>query len=133
HGPVGWGAARARFFLPLVAGPRTSTAGGDHPKRVRQIAVRADEPLVRRRVEGGLERCRVDAEHRTHLRVHGVPRGVASGNQRAEQVAEQDLHRAGGRRSYGVLSTIVVVVETFARARITASRCSSAPGEATLT
>ncbi len=41
--------------------------------------------------------------------------------------------KSGGRFSYGVLSTIVVRVETLAAARISESRFSSAAGEATRT
>jgi AcrR family transcriptional regulator len=47
--------------------------------------------------------------------------------------AGRPAYRSGGRFSYGVDSTIVVRVDTFAIARISCSRFSSAPGEGTRT
>ena len=51
----------------------------------------------------------------------------------ASSLSAADARTSGGRFSYGVLSTIVVRVDTFAAARISWSMSSSAAGEATRT
>ncbi|WP_199237503.1 hypothetical protein [Kribbella antiqua] len=75
----------------------------DHPERVRQIAVRPGETLVRRRAELPRKRVRVHPQHLSHLPMHHVTLGVATGHKGAEQVQDESSAHvrapAGGVRT----------------------------------
>lgn len=73
-------------------------------------------------------------DHRLYFDQLAIPEQLGLAPAQRRRVAPGDTgHRFGGRPSYGVLSTTVVRVDTFAAARIFASSASRSPGAPTRT